>query len=80
MNLYGALWSRVFKFEDARNQAKGRKICPPHKRKDPSKPTQKVSASRKKLVNSPSGLFSKKKKASKGSCQKGTKAVGECVS
>lgn len=48
-----------------------KKICPPHKRKAHS---QKVSASRKKLVNSPSGIFSKKR-VSKDSCQEGKKTV-----
>lgn len=52
-----------------------KKICPPHKRKGPSAPSHKVSASRKKLVNSPSSLLSKKKKASKDSCQKGKRTV-----
>ena len=37
-------------------------ICPPHKRKGSHK---QESASRKKLVKSPSGLFSKKKKEAK---------------
>ena len=52
-----------------------KKICPPHKRKSPSTPSQKVSASRKKLVKSPSSLFTKKTKASKDTCQQGRRAV-----
>ena len=75
MVLYGVVFSSLKMPGIKQRTVRRRKICIPHERKDPFKPTQKVSVSRKKLVNSPSGLFSKKKKASKGSWQKGTKTV-----
>ena len=79
------LWSPKIKLpadiqwrEDAWNKAEDSKKeedMPSTQEKKPGTPSQRVSASRKKLVKSPSSLFTKKKKASKDTCQQVRRAV-----